>query len=74
MYVCVFHRGGRSGGGEIYLSERRRIGDRKERGEGCAKKKKIKNEEKGKCREGEIYCRVRMEHIKKKVKGLEREK
>lgn len=40
MYVCVFHRGGRSGGGEIYLSERRRIGDGKERGEGCAKKKK----------------------------------
>lgn len=74
MYVCVFHRGGRSGrGGEIYLSERRRIGDGKERGEGCAKKKK-KNKEKGKCRKGEIYCRVRMEHIKKKVKGLEREK
>lgn len=31
---------GRSGGGEIYLSEQSRIGDWQERGEGCAEKEK----------------------------------
>lgn len=36
--------------------------------------KKGRNKEKGKCRKAEIYCRARTEHIKKKVKGLEKEK
>ena len=79
MYVCVCFIDLGVGecvcvGGEIYLSEQRRIGDREERVEGCAEKKKNDLKEKGKCRRREIYCRVRMEHIKKKVKGLEREK
>lgn len=58
------------------MSEQGRIGDGQERGEGCAEKKKKKNsfKEEGKGRKGEIYCGVRMEHIKKKVKGLERRK
>lgn len=44
-------------------------------GEGCAEKKKKNSfKEEGKGRKGEIYCGVRMEHIKKKVKGLERRK
>lgn len=64
--------GGVGGSGEIYLSEQRRIGDREGRGEGCAEEKK--NDLKEKCRKREIYCRVRTEHIKKKVKGLERGK
>lgn len=55
------------------MSEQRRIGDREERGEGCAEKKKNALKEKGKCIKREIYCRVRMEHITKSVKGLERE-
>lgn len=57
--LCVFHRfvgGWVGGGGEIYLSEQRRIGDREERGEGCAEKKKNDLKEKGKCRKREIYC------------------
>lgn len=77
MHVCVCFLdlvGGWVGGGEIYLSEQRRIGDREERGEGCAEKKKNDLKEKGKWRRREIYCRVRMWHIKKKVKSLEREK
>ena len=77
MYVCVCFidlGGGGGGGGEIYLTEQRRIGDREEREEGCAEKKKNDLKEKGKCRKREIYCRVRMEHIKKKVKGLKWEK
>lgn len=44
-----------------------------ERGERCAEKKKNDLKEKGKCRKREIYCGVKMEHIKKRVKGLERE-
>lgn len=54
MYVCVcfidLSGGWVGGGGEIYLSEQRRIGDREERGEGCAEKKKNDLKEKGKCR------------------------
>lgn len=65
--LCVFHRfkGGWMEGvaGEIYLSEQRRNGNREERGEGCAEKKKSNLKEKG--RKREIYCKVRMEHIKK---------
>lgn len=74
VFVCFIDLGGVEGGGEIYLSEQRRIGDREERGEGCAEKRKNDLKEKGKCRKREIYCRVRMKHIKKKVKSLEREK
>lgn len=52
MYVCVcfIDLGWGGGGGEIYLSEQRRIGDWEERGEGCAEKKKKDLKEKGKCR------------------------
>lgn len=53
-------------GGEIYLSEQWRIED------GDAQREKNNFKEKGKCRKGEIYSRVRLEHIK--VKGLESEK
>lgn len=89
MYVCVFHRsagggeGVEGGGGEIYLSEQRRTGDeeggRRSGGEGrCAGKAAAeegvkKKTGKRQMQKREIYCRVRMEHIKKRLKGLERE-
>lgn len=72
MYVClcVFHRfkrgweGGWKGGvGEIYLREQRRIGNQEVR-EMCREKKGRKREN---------YCKVRMEHIKKKVRSVIRE-
>lgn len=38
------------------------------------RKREGEREEKGKCRKRKIYYGGRMEHITKKVKGLEREK
>lgn len=56
------------------MSELRRTGDREERGERCVEEKGKKLKEKKKANaEREIYCRVRIDHIKKKVKGLETE-
>lgn len=55
------------------MSEQRRIGDWEERGKDMLRRKRNLKEN-GKCRKNGIYCRVRKEHIKKKVKGLEREK
>lgn len=75
----------RGGGGEIYLSEQRRTGDEEggRRSEGkwrCAGKaaaeegvKKKKKTGKRQMQKREIYCRARMEHIKKRLKGLERQ-
>lgn len=60
--------------GEIYMIEQRRIGKRQERGEGMCREEKDDLKEKGKCRNREIYCVMRREHIKMKVKDLEKEK
>lgn len=77
-------RGG-GGGGEIYLSEQRRTGDeeggREEERRGgamCREGSSRGGDEKKKTgkrqmQKREIYCRARMEHIKKRLKGLERE-
>lgn len=61
LCVCCIDLGRGGYKGEIYMSEQRRIGDREERGEVCAEKKKNVLKEKGKCRKREIYYRVRME-------------